>query len=318
MHPIVHEIRDALSGIYPPSEALSLAKMLLVEVFDFSTLELYGGKDKEISGKRRDVLDEMIRRLKKNEPIQYIIGVESFCGLTFEVNPSVLIPRPETQELVGWIAGDCEEKEACRILDIGTGSGCIPVSLAHRLPKAEVESWDISEDALQVARRNAERNGVEVLFRQKDVLKASPDEARYDVIVSNPPYIAEKEKVDMEANVLDWEPSIALFVPDEDPLLFYRKIAQLGCSMLKEGGALYFEINRAYGQETIQMLEAMGYKDIELRKDSWGNDRMMRMYSRRGPFQGRGLLFFGGALLGRCAPEAGAMGSAVRISRTDY
>ena len=276
MHPIVHEIRDALSGIYPPSEALSLAKMLLVEVFDFSTLELYGGKDKEISGKRRDVLDEMIRRLKKNEPIQYIIGVESFCGLTFEVNPSVLIPRPKTQELVGWIVGDCEGKEACRILDIGTGSGCIPVSLAHRLPKAEVESWDISEDALQVARRNAERNGVEVLFRQKDVLKASPDEARYDVIVSNPPYIAEKEKVDMEANVLDWEPSIALFVPDEDPLLFYRKIAQLGCSMLKEGGALYFEINRAYGQETIQMLEAMGYKDIELRKDSWGNDRMMK------------------------------------------
>ena len=276
MHPIVHEIRDALSGIYPPSEALSLAKMLLVEVFDFSTLELYGGKDKEISGKRRDVLDEMIRRLKKNEPIQYIIGVESFCGLTFEVNPSVLIPRPETQELVGWIAGDCEGKEACRILDIGTGSGCIPVSLAHRLPKAEVESWDISEDALQVARRNAERNGVEVLFRQKDVLKASPDEARYDVIVSNPPYIAEKEKVDMEANVLDWEPSIALFVPDEDPLLFYRKIAQLGCSMLKEGGALYFEINRDYGQETIQMLEAMGYKEIELRKDSWGNDRMMK------------------------------------------
>ena len=276
MHPIVHEIRDALSGIYPPSEALSLAKMLLVEVFDFSTLELYGGKDKEISGKRRDVLDEMIRRLKKNEPIQYIIGVESFCGLTFEVNPSVLIPRPETQELVGWIAGDCEEKEACRILDIGTGSGCIPVSLAHRLPKAEVESWDISEDALQVARRNAERNGVEVLFRQKDVLKVSPDEARYDVIVSNPPYIAEKEKVDMEANVLDWEPSIALFVPDEDPLLFYRTIAQLGFSMLKEGGALYFEINRAYGQETIQMLEAMGYKEIELRKDSWGNDRMMK------------------------------------------
>ena len=276
MHPIVHEIRDALSGIYPPSEALSLAKMLLVEVFDFSTLELYGGKDKEISGKRRDVLDEMIRRLKKNEPIQYIIGVESFCGLTFEVNPSVLIPRPETQELVGWIAGDCEEKEACRILDIGTGSGCIPVSLAHRLPKAEVESWDISEDALQVARRNAERNGVEVLFRQKDVLKASPDEARYDVIVSNPPYIAEKEKVDMEAIVLDWEASIALFVPDADPLLFYRTIAQLGFSMLKEGGALYFEINRAYGQETIQMLEAMGYKDIELRKDSWGNDRMMK------------------------------------------
>ena len=163
-----------------------------------------------------------------------------------------------------------------RILDIGTGSGCIAVSLAKLLDGAEVAGWDISDEALQVAGRNAVRNGAEVAFSQKDVLTVLPEKGGYDVIVSNPPYIAEKEKVDMEANVLDWEPSIALFVPDEDPLLFYRKIAQLGCSMLKEGGALYFEINRAYGQETIQMLEAMGYKEIELRKDSWGNDRMMK------------------------------------------
>ena len=276
MHPVLHEIRDALKGHYPDLEALELAKMLLVEVFGFSTLELYGGKDKEFSEKHRSVLTEMIRRLQKNEPIQYIIGIESFFGLTFEVNPNVLIPRPETQELVSWIIGDYQSDESIRILDIGTGSGCIPISLAKQLSKAEVESWDISEGALEVASRNCERNGVKVLLRQKDVLKAAPEGDLYDVIVSNPPYITNKEKADMEANVLDWEPSLALFVPDEDPLLFYRKIAQLGCDMLKEGGLLYFEINRAYGEETILMLKELGYAQIELKKDSWGNDRMIK------------------------------------------
>ena len=276
MHPVLHEIRDALKGYYPDSEALALAKMLLVEVFGFSTLELYGGKDKEFSEKHRSVLTEMIRRLQKNEPIQYIIGIESFFGLTFEVNPNVLIPRPETQELVSWIIGDYQSDESIRILDIGTGSGCIPISLAKQLSKAEVESWDISEGALEVASRNCERNEVKVLLRQKDVLKAAPEGNLYDVIVSNPPYITNKEKTDMEANVLDWEPSLALFVPDEDPLLFYRKIAQLGCDMLKERGSLYFEINRAYGEETILMLKELGYAQIELKKDSWGNDRMIK------------------------------------------
>ena len=276
MHPIVNEIREALRGIYPDSEALSLAKMLLVEAFGFSTLELYGGKDKEISGKRRDVLDKMLSRLQKNEPIQYVLGKETFCGLDFEVDSNVLIPRPETRELVEWIVADRKLDASCRILDIGTGSGCISISLAKFLSGAEVEAWDISEGALEVARRNAVRNAVEVLFRQQDVLYALPGETRYDVIVSNPPYITEKEKLDMDANVLDWEPSAALFVPDADPLLFYRKIAELGLSMLNIGGALYFEINRAYGQETVRMLEGLSYKQIELRKDEWGNDRMVK------------------------------------------
>ena len=276
MHPIVSEIKNALKDVYPESEAFSLAKMLLVEVFGFSTLELYGGKDKDISGKRRDVLNEMIARLRKNEPIQYIIGIETFCGLTFEVTPDVLIPRPETRELVEWIVDDWKAKPCCRILDIGTGSGCIPVSLAKMLDDAQVESWDISVEALQVARRNGVRNGVNVCFRQKDVLTAVPEGNLYDVMVSNPPYIAESERVNMDANVLDWEPSIALFVPDADPLLFYRKIAELGLEMLAGGGALYFEINQAYGQETVRMLESMGYGQVELRKDGWGNDRMVK------------------------------------------
>ena len=275
MHPIVYEIRDALRGHYPDSEALSLAKMLLTEAFGFSTLELYGGKDKEISGNRLRDLHEMLSRLKKNEPIQYIIGTESFCGLTFEVNPNVLIPRPETQELVRWIEADWKSVP-CRILDIGTGSGCISISLAKFLEDAKVESWDISEGALQVARRNCVRNEVEVLLCQQDVLSVVPEGELYQVIVSNPPYICEKEKVDMDANVLDWEPETALFVPDADPLLFYRKIAELGISMLCEGGALYFEINRAYGEETLRMLEGLGYRQLELRKDDFGNDRMIK------------------------------------------
>jgi len=276
MHPIVNEIRNALREHYPDSEALALAKMLLVEAFGFSTLELYGGKDKEISGKRLDVLNEMIARLKKNEPIQYVIGAEVFCGWTFEVNENVLIPRPETQELVRWIEADWKSDAPCRILDVGTGSGCIAISLSKLLEGAEVEAWDISEGALRVARRNADRNEAQVFFRRVDVLKACTEDCRYDVIVSNPPYITESEKQDMEANVLDWEPHTALFVPDADPLLFYRRIAELGVSMLNEGGALYFEINRAYGEETVRMLEGLGYKQIELRKDNWGNDRMIK------------------------------------------
>jgi release factor glutamine methyltransferase len=249
--------------------------MLLTEAFGFSTLELYGGKDKEISGNRLRDLHEMLSRLKKNEPIQYIIGTESFCGLTFEVNPDVLIPRPETQELVRWIESDWKSVP-CRVLDIGTGSGCISISLAKFLEDTKVESWDISEGALQVARRNCVRNEVEVLLRQQDVLSVVPEGELYQVIVSNPPYICEKEKVDMDANVLDWEPETALFVPDADPLLFYRKIAELGISMLCEGGALYFEINRAYGEETLRMLEGLGYRQLELRKDDFGNDRMIK------------------------------------------
>lgn len=276
MHPIVNEIRNALREHYPDSEALALAKMLLVEAFGFSTLELYGGKDKEISGKRLDVLNEMIARLKKNEPIQYVIGAEVFCGWTFEVNENVLIPRPETQELVHWIVADWKSDAPCRILDVGTGSGCIAISLSKLLEGAEVEAWDISEGALRVARRNADRNEAQVFFRRVDVLKACTEDCRYDVIVSNPPYITESEKQDMDANVLDWEPHTALFVPDADPLLFYRRIAELGVSMLNEGGALYFEINRAYGEETVRMLEGLGYKQIELRKDNWGNDRMIK------------------------------------------
>lgn len=276
MHPVVRQIREALHGVYSDAEALSLAKILLVDVFGFSTLELYGGKDRSFSEKEQMHLADIVGRLQNHEPIQYIIGKETFMGLDFEVDENVLIPRPETQELVEWILEEHRSDEHCRILDVGTGSGCIPVSLAYFLEGAEVEAWDVSVGALEVARRNAARNQVKVQFREQDVFAAFSLSSQYDVMVSNPPYITEKEKVDMEANVLDWEPSIALFVPDSDPLLFYRAIAELGLNMLVSGGMLYFEINRAYGAMMKAMLENMGYKYVELRKDMFGNDRMIK------------------------------------------
>lgn len=276
MHPVYHEIKKMLVGYYPDAEASALAKMLLVEVLHFSTLELFGGKDKEVFKKDLDVLYEMSRRLQNQEPIQYIIGKETFCGMPFVVNRHVLIPRPETQDLVEWIAEEDQQTNPCRLLDMGTGSGCIAISLAKKLPHVQVEAWDISGEALQVARQNALNNQVKVDFHQQDILSASPGIAEWNVIVSNPPYITNKEKAEMEANVLNWEPHTALFVPDHDPLLFYRKIAQLGMSMLVNGGALYFEINRAYGTETIAMLQALGYENIIIRKDRFNNERMIK------------------------------------------
>lgn len=276
MHPVYHEIKKMLAGYYPDAEASALAKMLLVEVLHFSTLELFGGKDKEVFKKDLDVLYEMSRRLQNQEPIQYIIGKETFCGMPFVVNRHVLIPRPETQDLVEWIIGEVQQTNPCRLLDMGTGSGCIAISLAKKLPHVQVEAWDISGEALQVARQNALNNQVKVDFHQQDILSASPGIAEWNVIVSNPPYITNKEKAEMEANVLNWEPHTALFVPDHDPLLFYRKIAQLGMSMLVDGGALYFEINRAYGTETIAMLQALGYENIIIRKDRFNNERMIK------------------------------------------
>lgn len=276
MHPVYHEIKKMLAGYYPDAEASALAKMLLVEVLHFSTLELFGGKDKEVFKKDLDVLYEMSRRLQNREPIQYIIGRETFCGMPFVVNRHVLIPRPETQDLVEWIAEEDQQTNPCRLLDMGTGSGCIAISLAKKLPHVQVEAWDISGEALQVARQNALNNQVKVDFHQQDILSASPGIAEWNVIVSNPPYITNKEKAEMEANVLNWEPHTALFVPDHDPLLFYRRIAQLGMNMLVNGGALYFEINRAYGTEIIAMLQALGYKDIIIRKDRFNNERMIK------------------------------------------
>lgn len=275
MNPIVYYIKQTLHGYYPDSEIVSMAKLLLTQVFGMSVIELYAGKDNCFSSNEQKQLEDILLRLQKYEPIQYIIGEEEFFGLPFEVNRHVLIPRPETGELVNWIIQENKDRQT-RILDIGTGSGCIAISLAKHMEKAEVTAWDVSVDALQVAARNCLRNGVEVKLEQKDVLRFEPSGEQFDVIVSNPPYITEKEKVEMEANVLEWEPDVALFVPDDSPLLFYRKIAELGMEMLAPNGKLYFEINRAYGKQTVDMLVELGYREIELRKDISQNDRMVK------------------------------------------
>lgn len=278
MHPIYTYIKQVLHPYYQETEAGALAKWILTEVFHFSTFDLYAGKDMNFSENDRDRLEDILSRLRDYEPLQYVLGKAEFGGLSFEVTPDVLIPRPETLELVEWITADCQGTEGVRILDIGTGSGCIPVTLYKRLEayRPQVASWDISEKALEVAGRNAVANGAVVTFCCQDVLSESLPETEVDVLVSNPPYIAEKEKASMERNVLDWEPGLALFVPDDNPLLFYRRIAEAGLRILSPKGRLYYEINRAYGKETVELLERLGYTEVELRKDLSGNDRMVK------------------------------------------
>ena len=275
MHPYYTHIRQELSGLYPDTEAAAIAKWILTDVFHLSTLDLYAGKDMNFSAEMQSRAEDILCRLKRYEPIQYIIGETTFGDLSFEVTPAVLIPRPETVELVDWIVAD-HPQEGVRVLDIGTGSGCIPVSLAKRLEKADVFAWDISLEALKVAQRNAQRNNVKVDFSCIDVLQKEIPDIQVDVLVSNPPYIGDSERENMERNVLDWEPGLALFVPDSDPLVFYRRIADIGLQLLTNGGILYFEINQLYGEETKQLLIDKGYLSVELRKDLSANDRMIK------------------------------------------
>ena len=275
MHPIYTYIRQELSGYYPDAEAAALAKYILTEKFQLSALDLYAGKDMNFSSENLSEVNDILMRLKSYEPLQYIMGETWFCGFRFKVTPSVLIPRPETSELIDWIVDD-NKREEISVLDIGTGSGCIPVSLSLMMNSPVVSAWDISEQALSVASENARMNNVDIAFSRVDVLSTDIPDIKTDIIVSNPPYITDSEKTDMERNVLEWEPGLALFVPDDDPLRFYRRIAEIGIDILNCEGLIYFEINRAYGKETVEMLSSMGYRNIELRKDLSGNDRMIK------------------------------------------
>lgn len=274
-----------LSALYPTGEATALARMLFEERFGLSQTDLLLGKDSNLSADDLKEVQDIVARLLKNEPMQYILGYTDFCGLRIGVAPGVLIPRPETQELVEWIveakdempAPQRLEAEKTHVLDIGTGSGCIALALASK--GYDVEAWDVSKEALRIAQANAESLGLSVHFEQKDILQISstrPHSSSPSIIVSNPPYICQHEAADMERNVLDHEPPIALFVPDNDPLLFYRAIARFAQHNLKPGGFIYFEINRAYNHETKFMLEQEGFVDIELRNDQFGNPRMMK------------------------------------------
>lgn len=274
MKSIANKIHKGLATVYTDGEIKALTRILATEMLGVSQMVFYMKDDITLTAEQTTLLGSAIERLQQHEPIQYILGYSDFCGLRFKVTPATLIPRPETSELVEWITGEANGKG--NILDIGTGSGCIAVSLAHSIPQATVSAWDISAEALAVATENSKANNCAVTFKQVDILAYEPKGEEFDIIVSNPPYIKEVEKEQMEANVLDWEPHTALFVPDNDPLLFYRTIAQKATQMLSPGGKLYFEINRAYGKATCDMLASIGYTDIELRKDFADNDRMIR------------------------------------------
>jgi protein-(glutamine-N5) methyltransferase, release factor-specific len=275
MHAVELHIRQSLAGIYSEAEIKGFTKIIFTEVFHLNMLDIYMGKDINLSPNQTAELDEILARLQKYEPIQYIVGHERFYGMTFHVTPAVLIPRPETEELVSLIIKE-NSNYSPEILDIGTGSGCIAISLSKNLPQSKVSSWDISEEALLVARKNNEALGTSVSFNQVNVLEYQSNGEVFDVIVSNPPYVTVAEQIDMELNVLNWEPSLALFVPDKDPLLFYRKIAELGLDMLTPNGKIYFEINQAYGKETADLLLVLGYRDVEIVKDMSGRDRIVK------------------------------------------
>ena len=222
-------------------------------------------------------IGEILNRLLVHEPIQYILGETEFFGLKFNVSPGVLIPRAETEELVDWIIA--EEREHCHsLLDIGTGSGCIPISIDKNLQIERVEGWDISDDALKIAESNDTRNRSKVLFSRQDIFNPTgiAELSKWDVIVSNPPYVMLEESDLMEKNVVDFEPHVALFVPDNDPLIFYRTIAHFAAAHLHHHGSLYFEINEKMGEATSILLESFGFKDILTRKDLQGKDRMIR------------------------------------------
>ena len=274
MKRIITRINEALSSCYTTGEVSALTRILAIELLGIPQMTFFLKDDVTLTAEQQTLLGNAIERLKKQEPIQYILGYCDFCGLRFKVTPATLIPRPETSELVECVASEATGSES--ILDIGTGSGCIAISLAHRLQQSKVTAWDISHDALAVAAENSKANGCNVTFEHVDILAYQPTGEQFDIIVSNPPYIKENEKEAMHSNVLDWEPHTALFVPDSDPLLFYRTIAKKGLQILKPGGSLYFEINRAHGKETMEMLAALGYTGIELRKDFAENDRMIR------------------------------------------
>jgi release factor glutamine methyltransferase len=270
-------IREKLAPIYPPEEVESLSRFILEHVTGFSRMQMHLNQSHELSDTKIMQIGEILNRLLAHEPIQYIIGEADFFGLKLNVTPDVLIPRSETEELVDWILHD--EKNRCRtLLDIGTGSGCIPISLDLNMDMERIEGWDISVEAIHLARYNAQRNGSKAMFSVRNILDTEriDDPEKWEVIVSNPPYVLNEESVLMEKNVVNYEPHTALFVPDQDPLIFYRFITRFAKISLHPLGRLYFEINEKLGAQVVNLLTEEGFNHIQLRKDLQGKDRMVK------------------------------------------
>ena len=280
MKNIVNNMLHRLLEVYPEGEARALVRYVLEVRYNISIPDIYMGKDRHFSEEERAELDFIVERLLHQEPVQYILGQADFHGLTFHVAPGVLIPRPETEELVDWVLEELGRLKNATVLDVGTGSGCIAVSLAKTCPGAKVSALDVSPAALEIAHANAQAIGVEVNMLCGDILHPDGNDvlskSSWDIIVSNPPYICDSEAMEMSKNVLGFEPHEALFVPDDNPLLFYRRIAELGHKLLGKGGKVYCEINQALGWQTSNLLAIMGYHSVELRRDLSGNDRMIK------------------------------------------
>jgi release factor glutamine methyltransferase len=270
-------ILDQLSPIYSRLEIESISKLIFENILGFSRLQIHLNQHKTISEANLTQIKEILNRLSQFEPIQYILGETEFYGIRLKVNRGVLIPRPETEELVDWIISDCQQSTPA-LLDIGTGSGCIPIAIVKNIPGASAEGWDISSDALAIANENAAINNVILILHHADILKSvlPENKNKFDIIVSNPPYVTTSERQLMQKNVLDYEPDIALFVPDNDALVFYRAIADLAIIRLKPGGHLYFEINERFGNETAELLVSKGFINILLKKDINGKYRMIK------------------------------------------
>lgn len=271
-----------LESVFDEMEIESFFFLISEHLHEIKRIDLALNPNYEILDEDVEKWNFILSELKKEKPIQYILGKTTFYGLDFFVNKNTLIPRPETEELVEWILEENKEYEAKRsVLDIGTGTGCIPISIKKNRPNSTVFAIDISKGALEIARNNAKQNETDVLFIEQDILETKSLneikelDLKLDIIVSNPPYVRNLEKQEIKKNVLDYEPHLALFVEDTDALLFYRKIAQLAKEKLSENGQLFFEINQYLGKETIELLQALGFQNIDLKKDIYGNDRMI-------------------------------------------
>jgi release factor glutamine methyltransferase len=265
-----------LEVIYDHRESEQITQLVLEKLTGWDRIKFSLFKNDVLSDNQMTILDKWRRELLQNRPVQYVIGEAWFVHYAFYVNENVLIPRPETEELVDWVYNDYKEQQVS-ILDIGTGSGCIAISLKKLLPKDNVFGLDISDNALNVAKKNASDLDADVQFLQRNILESNVlENGKWDIIVSNPPYIRPSEQLEMRGNVLDFEPHLALFIEENDPLLFYRTIAELGTKHLHKNGALYFEINESFGQDVVSLLQDLGYTNVELKKDLQGKDRMTK------------------------------------------
>ncbi len=281
---LIKKFHNELGELYDEQEIKALVRNTLAHVFNFSSTDIISKKKEELDKKNVRIAIRTLNKLKKYEPIQYIIGETEFYGLKLKVDKNVLIPRPETEELVEWIVDEITSRKTQSvkpsILDIGTGSGCIAIALKKKFPIYKVFGLDISETALKIARKNARDNKAEIIFMEYNILQneLSGISKGFDIVVSNPPYVTSREKQHMHPNVTDYEPHIALFVEGKNPLLFYERIADL-CKekLLKEGGSLYFEVNEEYAAETAELLSGKGFKNLIIKKDISGKERMIRV-----------------------------------------